>query len=138
MTNPDRVGLTGDEIDEQTAMNIAREFIGNDRIQEISKFRFYILTDQIISTRVKRIEKDDISEKEVSQEEVKKSKKELKREKKEAKRKAKEDKKLAKEAFFQEEIENTQKDISEEIRSIDEDTGVYDIFEDDRKKKKKK
>ena len=36
MTNPDRVGLTGDEIDEQTAMNIAREFIGNDRIQEIS------------------------------------------------------------------------------------------------------
>ena len=36
MTNPERVGLTGDEIDEQTAMNIAREFIGNDRIQEIS------------------------------------------------------------------------------------------------------
>ena len=90
------------------------------------------------SEEPKQVEKDDISEKEVSQEEVKKSKKELKREKKEAKRKAKEDKKLAKEAFFQEEIENTQKDISEEIRSIDEDTGVYDIFEDDRKKKKKK
>ncbi len=90
------------------------------------------------SEEPEQVEKDDISEKEVSQEEVKKSKKELKREKKEAKRKAKEDKKLAKEAFFQEEIENTQKDISEEIRSIDEDTGVYDIFEDDRKKKKKK
>ena len=87
------------------------------------------------SEEPEQVEKDDISEKEVSQEEVKKSKKELKREKKEAKRKAKEDKKLAKEAFFQEEIENTQKDISEEIRSIDEDTGVYDIFEDDRKKK---
>ena len=36
-----------------------------ERIQEISKFRFYILTDQIISTRVKRIEKDDISGKKV-------------------------------------------------------------------------
>lgn len=36
-----------------------------DKIQEISKFRFYILTDQIISDRVKRIEKDDINGKKV-------------------------------------------------------------------------
>lgn len=36
-----------------------------DKIQEISKFRFYILTDQIISNRVKRIEKDDIDGKKV-------------------------------------------------------------------------
>ena len=72
-------------------------------------------------------------------EEVKKSKKELKKEKKEAKRKAKEEKKLAKEAFFQDEIEKTESKIEDEIKnSYDEDTGVYDIFEDDRKKKKKK
>ena len=36
MTNPERVGLTGEEIDENTALNIAREFIGNDKIEEIS------------------------------------------------------------------------------------------------------
>ena len=36
MTNPERVGLTGDEIDEQTAMNVAKEFIGNDKVKEIS------------------------------------------------------------------------------------------------------
>ena len=36
MTNPERVGLTGDDIDEQSAMNIAKEFIGNDRITEIT------------------------------------------------------------------------------------------------------
>lgn len=75
-------------------------------------------------------------------ENVKKSKKELKKERKEAKRKAKEEKKLQKEAFFQDEIENTETRIEDEIKnidnSLDEDTGVYDIFEDDRKKKKKK
>ena len=74
--------------------------------------------------------------------EEKKSKKELKKERKEAKRKAKEEKKLQKEAFFQDEIENTETKIEDEIKnidnSLDEDTGVYDIFEDDRKKKKKK
>ena len=74
--------------------------------------------------------------------EEKKSKKELKKERKEAKRKAKEEKKLAKEAFFQDEVENAQEKIEDEIKnienSLDEDTGVYDIFEDDRKKKKKK
>lgn len=36
MTNPERVGLTGNDIDEQSAMNIAKEFIGNDRITEIT------------------------------------------------------------------------------------------------------
>lgn len=74
--------------------------------------------------------------------EEKKSKKELKKERKEAKRKAKEEKKLKKDAFFQDEVENTETKIEEEIKnidnSLDEDTGVYDIFEDDRKKKKKK
>lgn len=36
MTNPERVGLTGDNIDEAKAMEIAKEFIGNDRITEIN------------------------------------------------------------------------------------------------------
>ena len=36
MTNPERVGLTGDDIDEQSAMNIAKEVVGNDRITEIT------------------------------------------------------------------------------------------------------
>ena len=75
-------------------------------------------------------------------EEEKKSKKELKKERKEAKKKAKEEKKLQKEAFFQDEVENTEVKIEDDIKNIDnslnEDTGVYDIFEDDRKKKKKK
>ena len=35
MTNPELRGLTGDDIDEQTATNIAAEFIGNERIKEI-------------------------------------------------------------------------------------------------------
>lgn len=35
MTNPERKGLTGDEIDEETAKNTARGFIGNDKIKEI-------------------------------------------------------------------------------------------------------
>ena len=74
--------------------------------------------------------------------EEKKSKKELKKERKEAKKKAKEEKKLQKEAFFQDEVENTEVKIEDDIKNIDnslnEDTGVYDIFEDDRKKKKKK
>lgn len=36
MTNPERVGLTGDEIDETSAMQIAKDFIGNDRVTEIT------------------------------------------------------------------------------------------------------
>ena len=36
MTNPERVGLTGDEIDEAKAMEIARDFIGNNRITEMT------------------------------------------------------------------------------------------------------
>ena len=36
MTNPERVGLTGDDIDEAKAMEIAKEFIGKDRITEIN------------------------------------------------------------------------------------------------------
>ena len=82
-------------------------------------------------------------------EENKKSKKELKQEQKEAKRLAKEEKKIAKQEkkkskkdFFEEEIDDVDARIEDEIKNIDniveEDTGVYDIFEDDRKKKKKK
>lgn len=85
---------------------------------------------------------DSNSDKEEVQEEVKKSKKELKKEKKEAKRLEKKSKKKAKEAFFQDEIDSTENKIEDEIKNIEnhveEDTGVYDIFEDDRKKKKKK
>ena len=36
MTNPERVGLTGDDIDESKSMEIAKDFIGKDRITEIN------------------------------------------------------------------------------------------------------
>ena len=36
MTNPERVGLTGEDIDETKAMEIAKDFIGNDRILDIT------------------------------------------------------------------------------------------------------
>lgn len=36
MTNPERVGLTGGDIDEAKAIKIAKDFIGNDRITEIN------------------------------------------------------------------------------------------------------
>ena len=95
-----------------------------------------------LSDEEKDDETADIKEEEKQNEIVQKSKKELKKEKKEAKRKAKEEKKLQKEAFFQDEVEKDEVKIEDEIKNIDsslnEDTGVYDIFEDDRKKKKKK
>ena len=36
LTNPERVGLTGDDIDENKALEIAKNFIGADRITEIN------------------------------------------------------------------------------------------------------
>ena len=36
MTNPERKGLTGDDIDEEKAKQIAKAFIGEDRIEEIT------------------------------------------------------------------------------------------------------
>ena len=36
MTNPERKGLTGEEIDEDKAKQIAEEFIGKDKIKEIN------------------------------------------------------------------------------------------------------
>lgn len=36
MTNPERKGLTGEEIDENKAKEIAKEFIGKDKIKEIN------------------------------------------------------------------------------------------------------
>lgn len=36
MTNPERKGLTGEDIDEERAKNIAIEFIGKDKIKEIN------------------------------------------------------------------------------------------------------
>lgn len=80
-------------------------------------------------------------------EEPKKSKKELKKEKKEAKRKLKEEKKQAKKREVEEVGEDTQVKLEDEIKNIespvkedirDTEDEVYDIFEDDRKKKKKK
>ena len=91
---------------------------------------------------IKQDENNEETLKNDEKREEKKSKKELKKERKEAKKKAKEEKKLQKEAFFQDEVENTEVKIEDDIKNIDnslnEDTGVYDIFEDDRKKKKKK
>ncbi len=36
LTNPERLGLTGEDIDEETARNIAEEFVGKDKIKEVS------------------------------------------------------------------------------------------------------
>lgn len=82
-------------------------------------------------------------EKQEVQEPVKKSKKELKKERKEAKRKEKEAKKKEKDEFFQDEVVSTETKIEDEIKNIedyvtDDTEEIYDIFEDDRKKKKKK
>lgn len=82
-------------------------------------------------------------EKQEVQEPVKKSKKELKKERKEAKRREKEAKKKEKEEFFQDEVVSTEMKIEDEIKNIedhvtDDTEEIYDIFEDDRKKKKKK
>ena len=72
--------------------------------------------------------------------EIKKSKKELK---KEAKRRAKEEKKQKKHDFLQEEITSGDEKVEDGIKTredyLSDDTEeFYDIFEDDRKKKKKK
>ena len=40
MTNPERVGLTGENIDEEKAKKIAEEFFGSDKIQEITSNGF--------------------------------------------------------------------------------------------------
>ena len=91
------------------------------------------------------LENDEKHDKEL--EEPKKSKKELKKEKKEAKRKLKEEKKQAKKREVEEVGEDTQVKLEDEIKNIespvkeyirDTEDEVYDIFEDDRKKKKKK
>ena len=91
------------------------------------------------------LENDEKHDKEL--EEPRKSKKELKKEKKEAKRKLKEEKKQAKKREVEEvgedmqvkledEIKNIESPVKEDIRDTEDE--VYDIFEDDRKKKKKK
>ena len=120
----------------------------NDVVSEVKKIteeeyednsKNIVNVEEVKIDDAKPLENEVNEEEKEKLEEVKKSKKELKKEKKEAKRKAKEEKKLAKEAFFQDEIEKTESMIEDEIKNIDdEDTGVYDIFEDDRKKKKKK
>ena len=120
----------------------------NDVVSEVKKIteeeyednsKNIVKVEEVKIDDAKPLENEVNEEEKEKLEEVKKSKKELKKEKKEAKRKAKEEKKLAKEAFFQDEIEKTESMIEDEIKNIDdEDTGVYDIFEDDRKKKKKK
>lgn len=40
MTNPERLGLTGEDIDEEKAKQIAREYFGEDRIEEITSNGF--------------------------------------------------------------------------------------------------
>lgn len=101
--------------------------------------------DSTLDEPTESVEEKKSDEKEEAKQEevVQKSKKELKREKREAKKKAKEEKKKAKEAFFQDEVRDAEGKIEDEIKRIEndldqDDTGVYDIFEDDRKKKKKK
>ena len=82
-----------------------------------------------VVAEVKKIEEETKKENESDSEEVfiKKSRKELKKEKKEAKNKEKE------------EVQEKKSDnkILDELSKIDDDTEVYDLFEDERKKKKK-
>lgn len=40
MTNPERLGLTGEDIDEEKAKQIAKEYFGEDRIEEITSNGF--------------------------------------------------------------------------------------------------
>lgn len=40
MTNPERLGLTGEDIDEERAKQIAKEYFGEDRIEEITSNGF--------------------------------------------------------------------------------------------------
>ena len=101
-----------------------------------------VQTEEVDLPKEPQSDTNEKKKEEVRNDEVQKSKKELKKEKKEAKRKEKEEKKRQKEAFFQDEIEKTEIKIEDEMNNIEhsseEDTEVYDIFEDDRKKKKKK
>lgn len=118
----------------------------NDILSDVIKVEEVKFEEEPQEEKTSDIKQDENNEETLKndekREEEKKSKKELKKERKEAKKKAKEEKKLQKEAFFQDEVENTEVKIEDDIKNIDnslnEDTGVYDIFEDDRKKKKKK
>lgn len=103
------------------------------------------LSEELKIEEVKLEETGELNqeEKQEVQEPVKKSKKELKKERKEAKRKEKEAKKKEKDEFFQDEVVSTETKIEDEIKNIedhvtDDTEEIYDIFEDDRKKKKKK
>ena len=117
----------------------------NDIHSDVIKVEEVKFKEEPQEEKISEIKSDENNEETLKNDEKreeKKSKKELKKERKEAKKKAKEEKKLQKEAFFQDEVENTEVKIEDDIKNIDnslnEDTGVYDIFEDDRKKKKKK
>lgn len=117
----------------------------NDILSDVIKVEEVKFEEEPQEEKTSDIKQDENNEETLKNDEKreeKKSKKELKKERKEAKKKAKEEKKLQKEAFFQDEVENTEVKIEDDIKNIDnslnEDTGVYDIFEDDRKKKKKK
>ena len=50
---------------EESCLGYAFALDLKEKINDISKFRFYILTDQVISNRIKRIEKEDINGKPV-------------------------------------------------------------------------
>lgn len=117
----------------------------NDVVDEVKKIvddekKEPIKEDSLKIEEVK-IEDDNSDKEELEENENKKSKKEIKKEKKLAKKKAKEERKMAKEEFFQDEIKDAEIKIEDEIKNIEnedlEDTGVYDIFADDKKKKKK-
>ena len=117
----------------------------NDIHSDVIKVEEVKFKEEPQEEKISEIKSDENNEETLKNDEKReeeKSKKELKKERKEAKKKAKEEKKLQKEAFFQDEVENTEVKIEDDIKNIDnslnEDTGVYDIFEDDRKKKKKK
>ena len=130
------------EVKKITEVEGKEEDVSPSEVIQVEEVHFQEEPEETVNTSEKQEDENTEIKGEEKEENTKKSKKELKKERKEAKRKAKEEKKLKKEAFFQDEVDATEAKLEDEIKNIDhpveEDTGVYDIFEDDRKKNKKK
>ncbi len=130
------------EVKKITEVEGKEEDVSPSEVIQVEEVHFQEEPEETVNTSEKQEDENTEIKGEEKEGNTKKSKKELKKERKEAKRKAKEEKKLKKEAFFQDEVDATEAKLEDEIKNIDhpveEDTGVYDIFEDDRKKNKKK
>ncbi len=70
MTNPERVGLTGENIDEETAKNIAKKFFTEDKIKEITLNGFSEngnIPSYDIYVKLKESQKEEIASISISQ-----------------------------------------------------------------------